>query len=898
MKFKKIMFVGIVLLVIFAIGTVSASDVNDTAIASENQNVIENQDPVAASEATAEVDDEKIGNDVISSSSEEILNAKDNGTFTALQKKIDNAQAGSTITLENDYIYDEGFDTEGIAICEKLTIDGNGHTIDALNKSRIFNIGEYSVTLKNIVFCNADGGAVNNCGIVVNCTFINNHASRYGGAIYNCSDVVNCRFINNHAVDTYESYGGAIYKCGNVVNCSFVDNYVSDDYANGRGGAIYSCFDVVNCSFDNNKANKGGAIYSSGEVVNCSFVSNFATYGGAIYSSGDVVNCSFKKNRAYSWGGAIYSDSSISILNCSFVNNYAESDGGAICYWENVNSTVLNCSFVNNSAYTGGAVYCYNYGGYSKIHVLSCEFVDNSATSDYNDNCGGAISGCSDVVNCSFIGNHAKYLGGAIIGSSNVVNCSFVSNSATNGGAIYSASSLSVFNCSFVSNSARHFGGAIYSDEDSLSVLLCSFVGNSAEEYGGAVYCYDSDASVSLCNFVGNSAELGGAIANCNYVADCTFSNNSAEQGGAVCWCDNVVGCSFVKNTANEHGGAIFSSRNVVDCSFTDNSANDQGGAISYSDNMTNCSFVSNYANRGAAVFYGWDDEGYILNCSFVNNSAKYDGGALCNSIHVEKSSFIDNVANGKYNVYCLSYDLEDFPFNNLHKIFTDCDIRGEDLSYSGILNWENNKLILRLGYDMNSSVSIKISGKTFNPTYKKVNGKYYAYFDVKGVEPGINNVNIFYDGNLTDSPIDITLPAYIGSQISISSSDVEMCYGGSDKFTVTLKDGDVPLSDESVDITVNGKVSSVKTDSKGQASVDLKLPVGEYDASAVYGHVSTTSKVTVKSTLTVSNATGTYLNSKVSATFLNTNGKALASKQVTWITLQPPTAMVLQLPI
>ena len=41
MKFKKIMFVGIVLLAIFAIGAVSASDVNDTAIASDDINANE-----------------------------------------------------------------------------------------------------------------------------------------------------------------------------------------------------------------------------------------------------------------------------------------------------------------------------------------------------------------------------------------------------------------------------------------------------------------------------------------------------------------------------------------------------------------------------------------------------------------------------------------------------------------------------------------------------------------------------------------------------------------------------------------------------------------------------------------------------------------------------------------
>ena len=75
---------------------------------------------------------------IIASDLEPILNG-DDGTFTALQNKIDNAEEGSTIFLNNDYIYDEGFDIEGISISKKLTIQGNGHTIDALMKSRISN---------------------------------------------------------------------------------------------------------------------------------------------------------------------------------------------------------------------------------------------------------------------------------------------------------------------------------------------------------------------------------------------------------------------------------------------------------------------------------------------------------------------------------------------------------------------------------------------------------------------------------------------------------------------------------------------------------------------------------------------------------------------------------------
>jgi hypothetical protein len=41
--------------------------------------------------------------DILTDSHEDVMGVNDNGTFTALQDKIDFAEEGSTITLENDY---------------------------------------------------------------------------------------------------------------------------------------------------------------------------------------------------------------------------------------------------------------------------------------------------------------------------------------------------------------------------------------------------------------------------------------------------------------------------------------------------------------------------------------------------------------------------------------------------------------------------------------------------------------------------------------------------------------------------------------------------------------------------------------------------------------------------
>ena len=136
MNFKKTLLVFcLIICVLFSVSSVVAGDVNDEVIASESQ------DSDVVSQATVEVDNDnqKIENNLISSSSEDILSEKDNGTFTALQDKIRNAAEGATIELENDYAND-GVLSDGILISKSITINGNGYTIDAQHKSRIFNV--------------------------------------------------------------------------------------------------------------------------------------------------------------------------------------------------------------------------------------------------------------------------------------------------------------------------------------------------------------------------------------------------------------------------------------------------------------------------------------------------------------------------------------------------------------------------------------------------------------------------------------------------------------------------------------------------------------------------------------------------------------------------------------
>ena len=202
-----------------------------------------------------------------------------------------------TIVLTNDYFcYDKGNLANGIIINKSVTIDGQGHKIDANNLMRIFQItNNAEVTFKNIIFANGQakyggfGAALWNNGAknvtAINCTFESNAAS-YGGAISNVN-ALKCSFKNNSA----SNFGGAMWK-GSAVNCSFIGNTAK------YGGAMHMAQNTIDCSFTSNVASEFGGAMNGGSAVNCSFINNVANIGSAIYT-GVADNCSFVGNNAY-----------------------------------------------------------------------------------------------------------------------------------------------------------------------------------------------------------------------------------------------------------------------------------------------------------------------------------------------------------------------------------------------------------------------------------------------------------------------------------------------------------------------------------------------------------------------------------------------------------------------
>ena len=324
---------------------------------------------------------------------EDNILTSDSEDFTNLNDEINASSPSKKLNLTKDYTYNSQSDqmySHGINIdIDDLIIDGQGHTINANNKARVFNIKSNNVTLKNLVIINgnsdSEGASIywtGQNGLLIN-TIIKNSSSinlknkntlNIGGAIYfkNKATVINSKFTDNYA-----TFGGAINFEGQgiIKNCEFENNFAKligggvfcNDYAEisnstfiqneaSDGGAVhfFSKALVENTKFERNIAiGYGGAIENENTVTikNSMFIKNIGAYAGAIYFKGDgiIENSTLSENSA-KIGGAVYSSTyTVSIKNTEFSHNYA--DQGKSLFISNKYIQIENCTFNNNISY-------------------------------------------------------------------------------------------------------------------------------------------------------------------------------------------------------------------------------------------------------------------------------------------------------------------------------------------------------------------------------------------------------------------------------------------------------------------------------------------------------------------------------------------------------------------
>ena len=550
--------------------------------------------------------------------------------FTDLQNAI--GLVTGTLTLNQNVVMtdDEAANfVNGVIINKNIRIDGKGHTIDAKNLGRIFEIdGGFAVTLTNVTLTNGNatvGGAIYNFGNLdlVHVNFVNNTA-KYGGAIMNYAYGLvldDSTFTNNTA-----KIGGAIY---NSADCFVVGNSTfANNTATSNGGVIFNYgigFVVGNSTFVNNSAADGaGAILNGGRgfvVGNSTFVNNTATSNGGVifnYGIGFVVGNSTFANNTAEDAGAVYNEGDNSVVgNSTFVNNTATSIGGAII--NNGKLVVDNSAFEDNAAnYYGGAIF-----NRDDLQVTNSAFdgndilVRNIRAMDNVDHGGAAIynwkNGKLDISKSNFTNNIKNYKNGnllvgavATIGDATISDSYFVNNSGRWGGA------LSVM------------GGESSSATNFIDIDGTKFVNNSAL-YGGAMFVWGSNYSISNSVFDNNSAfGKGNMTPNNNNGGALVVTQGNIPISGTI------INSNFTNNKA-QYGGAAWINEGTVDISnsnFINNTATVEAGAIGFEPAYT----------KITATVYG---------TNFINNTAGVDGGAIYSNgdLRISDSDFDNNKA-------------------------------------------------------------------------------------------------------------------------------------------------------------------------------------------------------------------------------------------------------------
>ena len=357
-------------------------------------------------------------------------------SFSDLADEIENA--GMTLDLTKDYAFNNATDNNtGILISkDNFVLNGNGHTIDGNNQSRIFNITGNNITLNDLILIKGNYemcGGIRTVGTLTlnNVTFIDNYATKEGGAIGIKEGAIlcnNCRFIDNYA-----EIGSSILSSSEV---KFYNSYItSKNFV--KGSQIY----LLNAE-----------VY----IENTTFANITASYAPAIY--GESCNASIK--------------------NSKFIDLKANITAGAICTVDGGKLFIENCVFENiTSSRNGGTIFVDIIGmenSTGNVTILDTKFKDT-----YSEFGGAYVQLGGDFVlkNTEFINSHAKY----------------------NGGGIYlSYTNTEIDNCTFDSNGVSiiegypTYGGALFCDMSTLNITESKFFNNNMASAGNAIYAYDS----------------------------------------------------------------------------------------------------------------------------------------------------------------------------------------------------------------------------------------------------------------------------------------------------------------------------------------------------------------------------------------------------------------------
>ena len=765
-------------------------------------------------------------------------------TFTDLQNAI--GLVSGTLTLDSDIAMtdDEAANfKDGVAINKNIVIDGKGHTIDAKNLGRIFNIGEgFTVTLTNATLINgkADkGGAIYNDGSLTlsDVKLSDNAADSYGGAVFN----------NGHLV-----VSDSVFDSNDIVN----RGSASVDYG---GAAIYNWYDgvltVSGSNFTNNIKNYKngdrlvGAIATIGDatISDSYFVNNAGRWGGAISTAGyllagDDVNTltvsgsTFKENGGLYGAGIFVAGSDFTVSDCVFDKNTAfgkgdmtpnNNNGAAIVVTDtgkDITGAITGSKFTNNKAQYGGAIYICE----GNIAISDSLFENNSADVE-----GGAIDIGSAINNPVVTIEDSK----------------FVNNTPQ---AIHNSKEL-------------HLGIETFTDlQNAINLVdgiltLDSDIAMTDDEAAGFVDGVAINKNIRI-DGKGHtiSAEDLGRIFSIGEgftvtLTNATLINGKATEGGAI-YNDGSLTLSDVKlsdNAADSYGGAVFNNGHLVvsDSVFDSNdivnrgsASVDYGGAAIYNwydgvltvsgSNFTNN--IKNYKNGdnlvGAITTIG---NATVSGSNFVNNSGRWGGAISATGAELRKNSSTLTVSNTIFRDNAALYAGAVYIWGSNYNI-ADCVFDNNTAFGKGNMTPNNNNggaLVVSQVSKFNEPITGTISGSKFTNNKAQYGGAAYFNKGFVTITDSVFENNIataeggtvgFSRASVKDLVVSINNSSFVGNKAPVAGAiftNVDSKITNSNFTKNTASKGGAVLNENGAKLTVdNSTFKDNAADSYGGA--------------------------------------------------------------------------------
>ena len=687
----------------------------------ESQNTV-NEKLTGKSEPIESLDDEKIqSNDLEETSvNEEVIDKPTPNNKIRNFEYLDNLihSGMKEIVLDSDIVLGDGEKSEykdGIRLdVDDLTIDGNGHKIDAQKKTRIFDCTAKNITIKKITLKNGFaeyGGAIkthNGSLTITESTLQENIAEFYGGAIHNdkCSLTITESTLQEN---TAGFHGGAIHNYGEL---TITESTLQENTANIQGGAINNWrgeITITESTLQENTARKAGAINNGGgnfKIFNCEFLTNKSPNNIILNKDSlQIHNTIFKDNKSEYIILNEDDGANLGIFNGKFKeNNVAESvlwNTGKFCSVEKTvfQNNILNntMNIINNTELTlinpkikdeGKSILNHKYILIRKsppeLENTVCgegtvEIDEQMLPQGENFDFGYLDKKIHESNTKEIILDHDItfenyerdfYEGGIELDIDNLIidgNGKTINGSDKSRIFIITGKNITLKNIIFKNgrthknydNSINNNGGAIKNNyNNNITIKNCEFINNTSENHGGAIH--NSDGSL--------------------IITESALNNNTAQkEGGAINTYNGeiiIIESTLQENTANIHGGAIKNdggSLSITESTINKNTAY-QGGAIkTYKGEITitESTLTENTAQGSGGAIHNWESEITITGSTLQENTAEFYGGAIHNydgELTITDSTLNNNTANNGGAIYLYNatiYESENCTFKD-----------------------------------------------------------------------------------------------------------------------------------------------------------------------------------------------------------------------------------------